>query len=128
MGEVGEKGKCWETLRTRMLAFLGPVSQLYHLEEGTKEEIVGCGYVGMSGFMSTVERPCWMSTLYLPGVCEPLCCWGVLCILCMAGWRSRILVHMVKKKQEDNVSGVAGFGGQRVATSVFKSSHNAFMR
>lgn len=59
-----------------MLAFLGPVSQLYHLEEGTKEEIVGCGYVGMSGFMATVERPCWRSTLYLPGVCEPLCCWG----------------------------------------------------
>lgn len=45
---------------------------------------------------------------------------GMLCILGMVGWRSRILVHMMKKKQEDNESVVTGFSGQRIATNVSK--------
>lgn len=55
------------------------------------------------------------------GVCEPSCCWAMLCIL-FTGWQSRILVHVVKKKQEDIVSAATDFSRQRVTTSVFKPS------
>lgn len=71
----------------------------------------------MSGFMATMEGPCWMRTLCLLEFVSFRVAGGMMC---MAGWRSRILVHMMKKKQEDSTSVGTGFSGQRGATNVSK--------